>query len=129
MNKLKGAEIVGSGNMQGTGDCKIFAACKTKNRIANHIRSVRSRDLPTPTSQFEAKITAMMDSTGAVSLRQLQQTPVLKYSYLVKFIQAKKSEFIVRMWHNEDARFSALTVLRLKLMDYFQEELPATSNF
>ena len=76
-----------------------------------------------------------MDSTGAVPLLQVlstfrQQTPAPKYSYLVKFIQAKKkSNFMVRMWHDEDEQFSTLTGLRLKLMDYFQDKLPATTNF
>lgn len=118
-----------------TGDCRIFATCKTKNRIANHINSVGSHDSPTPISHFRAKIEAMMGSAGAVPLlqvlstfRQLQQTQAPKYSYLVKFIQAKKSEFMVRMWHNMDEQFSSLTGLQLKLMDYFQDKLPATTN-
>lgn len=76
-----------------------------------------------------------MDSTGAVPLLQIlstfrQQTPAPKYSYLVKFIQAKKkNKFMVRMWHDEDEQFSTLTGLRLKLMDYFQDKLPATTIF
>ena len=36
---------------------------------------------------------------------------------------------MVTVWHKVDEQLSSLTSLRLKLMDYFQDKLPATTNF
>ena len=62
---------------------------------------------------------------GNLSAGNLQQSPRKKYSYLVKFIKSKrKSDFIVRTWHDVSEEFQHISSLKMKLMDSFTSELP-----
>ena len=52
------------------------------------------------------------------------------YTYYVKIINTKKkSDFIVRMWHNTKCMFRSPEDLKLELMKSFSSEVPSTSSF
>ncbi len=41
----------------------------------------------------------------------------------------KKSEYVIRLWHDTTEKFYSPAGLRLKLMDSFPNEVPSTTNF
>ena len=45
------------------------------------------------------------------------------------FNPKKKSEFIVRMWHDVDEAFKSTTALKLQLKDSFETDLPSNTSF
>ncbi len=52
------------------------------------------------------------------------------YSYYVRMINPKKkTDFLVRMWHDERAQFKSPAELKLKLIDSFANEVSTTGNF
>lgn len=52
------------------------------------------------------------------------------YTYYVRMINPKKkSDFLVRTWHDETTQFKSPAELKLKLIDSFPNEVPSTSNF
>jgi len=70
-------------------------------------------------------------STHAVS-QQLgpESHPEPEYSYYVQMINPKKkSEFLVRMWHDVTHQFNSPAALKLKLMDCFPADVPSTATF
>ena len=56
--------------------------------------------------------------------------PEPTYSYFVRIINPKKkSDYIVRVWHNIKRKFNSLTELKIALMDSFTADIPSTTNF
>ena len=54
----------------------------------------------------------------------------LQYSYFVRIINPKKkSDFVVRMWHDENQAFDSPRVLKLKLMEAFPNDVPDHVTF
>lgn len=52
------------------------------------------------------------------------------YSYYFRLINSKKKkDYIVKMWHDEHSKFKSLAELKIKLMDTFPMDLPASANF
>ena len=52
------------------------------------------------------------------------------YSYFVKMINPKKkSDFVVRMWHDEHSQFKSPAELKIKLLDTFPEDISNTQDF
>ena len=52
------------------------------------------------------------------------------YSYFVRLINPKKkSDYVVRMWHNTTDLFTSPARMKLSLMDYFGNEVPSTTDF
>ena len=53
-----------------------------------------------------------------------------KYDYYVRLINPKKkSDFIVRMWHDEHSQFKSPGELKIELLDTFPGDIPTTENF
>jgi len=58
---------------------------------------------------------------------QFAGTPVVTYSYMIKFINPKrKSDYTIRTWYDTSEKFSTITNLKLKLIDTFADELSET---
>ncbi len=52
------------------------------------------------------------------------------YTYYVRMINPKKkSDFVVRLWHDATEKFHSPAGLRLKLMDSFPNDVPSTTDF
>ena len=62
---------------------------------------------------------------------QGQQPETLKFTYLVRIYvnPKKKSDYVVRMWHDVDYVFESTTALKVKLMDSFRDDIPPNTDF
>lgn len=61
---------------------------------------------------------------------QALEQPQPTFNYYVKIINIKrKSDFVVRMWHDVKSVFQSLEDMKVELMKSFPTEVPSTSSF
>lgn len=78
---------------------------------------------------------AFVAATAASSTPPFVQQTVtsataVKYCYYVRLINPKrKSEYLVRMWHDKIEKFDSPAKLKLSLMDSFPSDIPNTTDF
>ena len=54
----------------------------------------------------------------------------VEFRNYVRLINPKrKSDFVVRMWHDEHSKFKSPAELKIKLLDAFPSDIPSTENF
>ena len=84
----------------------------------------------TPIGQIQYQNMRSPVSENGLDCDGITDASATDYTYYVKFINPKKkSDFLVRLWHNQHTLFSSPAELKIKLLDAFSNEVPATGNF
>ena len=79
---------------------------------------------------FLFKCSISVNPPGSQTASKAQRAPILKYTHKVKIINPeKKSMVIVTYLHTFSDKFESVNGLRIRLMDEFQQHVPATTTF
>ena len=81
----------------------------------------QSQNHDQPTAQ---QVHVQMSSPASAEISEEEN-----YTYYIRLIWSKKkSDFVVRLWHDEHCKFKSLADLKLKLMDAFPNDIPTSSD-
>ena len=91
------------------------------------LHSTGSSEMP---PQAHSQVSTRTTSNASTDDPGPDPESVPSYTYYVRMINPKKkSDFIVRTWHDESVQFKSPSELKFKLMDSFPDDVPSTSNF